>query len=410
MAVVRAFNGIRPAIGLAEFVAELPYDVVDSSEARKIAEGNEYSFFHISKAEIDMDPNINIYDSSVYAKGRDNFEKFLKKGIMVQDSEPRVYLYSQVMNGRMQTGLVCSVSIDDYIENRVKKHELTREDKEKDRTVHLNIVGANTGPVFLFYRADSTKLGFFKQGLSIEPEYDFTANDGVRHIIRVITDKKLIEDFEKSFEKDILYIADGHHRAASAARVCKERRETNPSFSGNEEFNFFLAVIFPHNELSIMAYNRVVSDLNGHTNESFLNTLRESFDVRESNSKVPESRGSFSMYLNKLWYTLTPTFEIKDDPIEGLDVQILQNNLLQPILGIENPRTDNRIQFIGGIRGTNELEQLVDSTKYVVAFSMHATSIEELMKAADADKIMPPKSTWFEPKLRSGLVVHSIED
>ena len=410
MAVVRAFNGIRPAIGLAEFVAELPYDVVDSAEARKIADGNEYSFFHISKAEIDMEPNVNIYDSSVYAKGRENFDKFLKKGIMVQDGEPRVYLYSQVMNGRMQTGLVCSVSIDDYIENRVKKHELTREDKEKDRTVHLNIVGANTGPVFLFYRANGSKLEFFKQGLSIEPEYDFTADDGVRHIIRVITDKKLIEDFEKSFEKDILYIADGHHRAASAAQVCKERREIYPSFSGNEEFNFFLAVIFPHNELSIMPYNRVVSDLNGHTNESFLDTLRKSFDVKESNIKVPESRGSFSMYLNKLWYTLTPTFEIKDDPIEGLDVQILQNNLLQPILGIDNPRTDNRIQFIGGIRGTNELEQLVDSTKYVVAFSMHATSIEELMEAADADKIMPPKSTWFEPKLRSGLVVHSIED
>ena len=410
MAVVRAFNGIRPAIGLAEFVAELPYDVVDSAEARKIADGNEYSFFHISKAEIDMEPNVNIYDSSVYAKGRENFDKFLEKGIMVQDSEPRVYLYSQVMNGRMQTGLVCSVSIDDYIENRVKKHELTREDKEKDRTVHLNIVGANTGPVFLFYREVGEKLGFFKRGLSIEPEYDFTANDGVRHIIRVITDKKLIEDFEKSFEKDILYIADGHHRAASAAQVCKERREIYPSFSGNEEFNFFLAVIFPHNELSIMPYNRVVSDLNGHTNESFLDTLRKSFDVKESNIKVPESRGSFSMYLNKLWYTLTPTFEIKDDPIEGLDVQILQNNLLQPILGIDNPRTDNRIQFIGGIRGTNELEQLVDSTKYVVAFSMHATSIEELMEAADADKMMPPKSTWFEPKLRSGLVVHSIED
>ena len=410
MAIIKAFKAIRPSRDLAEKVAELPYDVVDSEEARDIAVGNEHSFFHISKPEIDMEPGINIYDPTVYAAGRDNFRGFIEKGVMFQENEPRLYLYTQIMNGRSQTGLVAGVNIDDYIENRVKKHELTREDKEQDRTVHLDIVGANTGPVFLLYREDGSKRDLFREGMKLEPEYDFTAVDGVRHIVRVITDAALIRAFEEKFRDDILYIADGHHRAASAVRVGKNRREANPSYTGSEEFNYFLAVIFPHEELAIMAYNRAVKDLNGYDAGSFMERIGQSFTIKENAPKVPEKRGDVSMYMDGKWYTLTPSFPIPEDPINGLDVKILQDNLLDPVLGIKNPRTDNRIQFIGGIRGTAELEKLVNSGKHVVAFSMYPTSIEELMDVADADEIMPPKSTWFEPKLRSGLLVHSIED
>ncbi|MDR3237094.1 MAG: DUF1015 family protein [Spirochaetia bacterium] len=410
MALVKAFKGIRPVKELAARVAELPYDVVDSAEARKIAEGNEYSFFHVTKAEIDLPPETDPYDSAVYAAGRDNLRNFIKKGILVQDSEPLLYLYTQIMNGRAQTGLAAVVSIDDYIASRVKKHELTREDKEKDRTTHLDVSGANTGPVFLIYREDGSKRSLFERGAALAPEYDFTAADGIRHIVRVIRDRELIGAFENSFRNDILYIADGHHRAASAVRVGTARREAHPDFTGDEEFNFFLAVIFPDNELAIMPYNRVVKDIHGRDEKSFMNLLRKTFDVKEEGPKVPSKKGNISMYLKGKWYTLAPLFRIDaSDPIEGLDVKILQDNILQPVLGIDNPRIDNRIHFIGGIRGTDELEKLVDSGKYAVAFSMYPTSIDELMNAADADKIMPPKSTWFEPKLRDGLVIHSIE-
>ncbi len=410
MAVVKAFRGIRPAADLAEKVAELPYDVVDSAEAAKIAEGNPFSFFHVSKAEIDMAPGISIYDPSVYAAGRDNFKKYISDGVFAMDGEPLLYLYTQVMNGRAQTGLAACVSIDDYMENRIKKHELTREDKEKDRTVHLSIVGANTGPVFLLYKEDGKKKELFKKGMEIKPVYDFTAEDGIRHIFRVITDRNLIADFEKAFSDDILYIADGHHRAASAVRVGKERRAADPSYTGKEEFNFFLAVIFPHSELAILPYNRAVTDLFGNDEKTFMTKIGEKFTVKADGVKIPDCKGNVSMYLNKKWYTLTPAFKAADDPVNSLDVKVLQDHLLQPVLGINDPRKDERIKFIGGIRGTEELEKLVDSGKYAVAFSMYPTSIQELMNVADAGMIMPPKSTWFEPKLRSGLVVHSIEE
>jgi len=406
MAAISGFRGLRPKQELVTRVAELPYDVVSSEEARDIARGKEYSFFHVSKPEIDLPENVNIYDDSVYATGRKNFERFISKGILKQDEGPRLYLYTQVMSGRQQHGLVACVSIDDYLNGTVKKHELTREDKERDRTRHIETLSAQTGPVFLFYKEDRFKKVLFEEALRIEPVYDFTASDGIRHILRVIENINLIESFRKAFAKDILYIADGHHRAASGAKVGFKRREENPGHTDDEEYNWFLAVIFPHEQLQILANNKVVKDLNGLTKEAYLLKISKQFTVQESGVKVPAAIHQFSMYLDRQWYLLTPLFTITDDPIESLDVQILQNRLLDPILGIQDPRTDKRIDFIGGIRGTQELEKLVDSGDYQVAFSMYPTTIEQLISVADAGKIMPPKSTWFEPKLRSGLVVH----
>jgi uncharacterized protein (DUF1015 family) len=408
MTVIRAFNAVRPSRELASNVAELPYDVVDSDEARAMAGGNEYNFFHVTKPEIDLDPAMDLYDDRVYAKGRENFEEFLRKGILFREEESCLYLYSLTMDGRTQTGLVATVSVDDYLENRVKKHELTREDKEKDRTRHVDAVSADTGPVFLFYRENGSKRDFFHQAMRLDPEYDFTAVDGIHHTVRIIRDRKLISAIEESFKADILYIADGHHRAASAARVCRDRRSANPGFTGKEDYNFFLAVIFPHEELKIMAYNRAVKDLNGNDERTFMERLAKSFDAEPGTVKVPAAKGQVSMYMKGKWYTLKPKFPIPSDPIMSLDVNLLQDKVLHPILGIGDPRKDNRIQFIGGIRGTAELERLVDSGKHAVAFSMYPTSIEELMAVADVDGIMPPKSTWFEPKLRDGLLVHRI--
>jgi uncharacterized protein (DUF1015 family) len=406
MAVIREFKGLRPKKELVTRVAELPYDVVSSEEARAIAGGNPYSFFHISKPEIDLPDTVNLYDDIVYATGKKNFDSFISQGILQQDEKPRLYLYTQVMHGRQQHGLVACVSIDDYFSGTVKKHELTREDKERDRTRHIETLNAQTGPVFLFYKEDRFKKVIYEEALRIEPVYDFTASDGIRHILRVIENANLIESFRKAFAGDVLYIADGHHRAASGAKVGAARRKANPQHTGSEEYNFFLAVIFPHDQLQILAYNKVVKDLNGLAKEACLKKIAERFVVQQSGVKVPAAIHQFSMYLDRQWYLLTPLFAIPDDPIESLDVQILQNRLLDPILGIQDPRTDKRIDFIGGIRGTQELEKLVDAGDYQVAFSMYPTTIEQLISVADAGKIMPPKSTWFEPKLRSGLVVH----
>ena len=406
MAQVREFKGIRPEKDLAEKVAELPYDVVNSQEARAIAAGNEFSFFHISKPEIDLDEQINPYDETVYRKGKENLERFIQKGVLAQDSRPCLYLYTQIMNGRAQTGLVACVNIDDYLNNRVKKHELTRADKEQDRTTHLDILNANTGPVFLLYHEDGKKESLFKKALEITPEYDFTAQDGISHILRVIDDPELIRSFEESFKNDILYIADGHHRAASAVRVGQLRRKANPSYSGDEEFNWFLAVIFPHNQLKILPYNRVIRDLNGMNQDEFIKAIEKKYMVTASGLKEPDRLHSFSFYCGKQWYTLVPKFNIPDDPIEGLDVKILQNTVLDPLLGIKDPRTDKRIDFIGGIRGTGELERLVDSGGFIAAFSLYPTTVEQLINVSESNGIMPPKSTWFEPKLRSGMVVH----
>jgi uncharacterized protein (DUF1015 family) len=406
MAIIREFKGLRPKQELAPKVAELPYDVVNAEEAAAIAAGNQYSFFRISRAEIDIPGCKDNYSPEVYRKGKENLEKFTADGIMIQDSSPCLYLYTQIMNGRSQTGLVSCVSIDDYINNRIKKHELTREDKETDRSTHLDILSANTGPVFLMFREDGSAKDIFARAAAIKPVNEFTAVDGITHIFRVIDDPAMIAEFKKVLADNIFYIADGHHRAASAVRVGLARRDKNPGYSGEEEFNFFLAVVFPHDQLKILPYNRAVKDLNGKSPQQFMEALKEKFSVDESAIKSPENLHTVSMYIDKKWYLLKPKFPISKDPIDSLDVKILQDNLLSPILGIHNPRTDKRIDFIGGIRGTAELEKIVDSGKFAVAFSMYPTTLEQLMDVSDAGSIMPPKSTWFEPKLRSGLVLH----
>ncbi len=408
MAAIREFKGLRPGRGLADKLAELPYDVVSSDEAREIARGNQYSFFHISKPEIDLPDTVYPYDAIVYETGRNNFNSFIRQGFLQIEDRPKLYLYSQIMQGRQQNGLVACVSIDDYLNKKVKKHELTREDKEKDRTRHIEVLNAQTGPVFLFYKEDDTRRKLYEQALKLEPAYNFTASDGIQHILRVIDSADLIKAFKKGFADDSLYIADGHHRAASAVRVGLNRRKENPSYTGSEEYNYFLAVIFPHDQLQILAYNKVVKDLNGRSKDAYLAEIGKRFSAAKTGLKVPESIHQFCMYLDGEWYTLTPQCAITDDPIKSLDVQILQDMLLEPVLGIKDPRTDKRIDFIGGSRGTQELEKLVNAGGYQVAFSMYPTTIEQLMRVADSNNIMPPKSTWFEPKLRSGLVVHGL--
>lgn len=408
MAHIKAFQGVRPRPDIVEKVAALPYDVISSEEAKIAAAGNPYSFYHISKPEIDLPSDIDPYSPAVYEKGKEALHVFIKEGILRKDPRENLYLYTQIMDGRSQTGLVACVNIDDYLNGTVKKHELTREDKELDRTRHLDIVNANTGPVFLMYHEDGSKRELLQKTLSIAPIYDFTAADGIRHIVRIIDDATVQKQLIDAFSNDILYIADGHHRAASAVRVGMNRRKELPSYTGNEEFNWFLAVIFPHDQLMIMPYNRVVKDLNGMSSADFMQRLQTAYSITPSGKKMPDQIHQISLYLDHQWYLLTPTFTIPDDPINNLDVKIVQDTILDTLLGITNPRSDKRIDFIGGIRGTGELERLVDSGEYAVAFSLYPTTVQQLMKVSDADQIMPPKSTWFEPKLRSGLLLHQL--
>ncbi len=409
MAKIRAFSAVRPVKELADKIAELPYDVVSLPEVIGIAGGNPYNFYHVTRSEMDLAPGTDPYSPEVYKKARETFEMFISKGYMIEEKKPIFYLYSQVMDGRMQTGVVACADVDDYLRETIKKHELTREEKELDRTRHIDITKANTGPVFLIYRDTDQKRKLIEKAMKAEPVYDFTAVDGIRHIVRLIEDRQLIEEIEKSFTDDELYIADGHHRAASAVRVCKMRREANPGYTGKEEFNGFLAVIFPHTQLKILAYNRVVKDLNGMSDGEFMKKLSQEFTVEKSGVKVPVRVNTFSMYFRGEWYTVKPEFEISKDPIESLDVTIIQKKVLAPLLGINDPRKDKRIDFVGGIRGTAELEKIVNSGEFAVAFSMYPTEIEQLMNVSDAGMIMPPKSTWFEPKLRDGLLVHVLE-
>lgn len=408
MADIRAFRGIRPRRDIAEKVAELPYDVVNSDEAREVTKGNPYSFYHITKPEIDLPRNIDPYHEDVYRAGKENLERFMKEGLLFQDEKPCLYLYTQVMDGRSQTGLMACVSIDDYIADRVKKHELTRKDKEEDRTRHLDILNNNTGLVFLIFKEDGSKKELFARAALREPEYDILAVDGIRHILRLIDDNTLIDGFVRAMKNDIFYIADGHHRAASAVNVGLARRKKNPSYTGEEEFNRFLAVIFPHDQLRILPYNRTVKDLNGLTEDAFIARLEKDFTVAKTGMKNPENTHSLCMYLSGRWHTLVPRFAIPTDPIDGLDVKIIQDRILGPVLGIKDPRTDKRVDFIGGIRGTAELEKLVNSGVCRVAFSMYPTTVEQLINVSDTGNIMPPKSTWFEPKLRDGLVTHDL--
>ena len=408
MSVVRAFKGIRPVKELASKIAALPYDVMNSEEAREMVKGNPYSFLHVDRAEIDLDPSIDVHDKRVYEKARENLDRMIKDKEYIQDEKPCLYIYRQIMNGRAQTGLVFCASIDEYINNDIKKHEFTRADKEQDRINHVDYCNANTGPIFLTYKEDDVASEVIKAWCKREPVYNFESEDGITHIVWVIVNE-IIELF-----KDVknLYIADGHHRCASAAKVGLMRREQNPNYTGDEEFNYFLAVAFPDNDLMVMDYNRVVKDLNGLSVDEFLKKTSEKFIISESpnNEAVkPSKKHTFGMFLEDKWYLL----EAKDgifnekDPIDALDVAILQNNMLTPILGIQDVRTSDRIDFIGGIRGLKELERRVHKDMKI-AFSMYPTEVSDIMKVADIGEVMPPKSTWFEPKLRSGLFIHKL--
>lgn len=414
MATVKAFKAIRPTAELADKVAALPYDVMDSDEAREMVKGNPYSFLHVDKAEIDLDPSIDHYDRKVYEKARSNMRGMIKDGILQQDEKSCLYIYKQVMDGRSQVGLVGCTSIDEYMDNIIKKHEFTRADKEQDRINHVDYLNANTGPIFLTYRASETINKLVDSWMTgHKPVYDFVSEDGIGHTVWVIEDEAVIKKLETQFEAiDFLYIADGHHRSASAVKVGIRRRDEFPGYSEDAEFNFFLSVLFPDEQLYIMDYNRVVKDLNGNSQEEFINKLKEKFSVEAYNEGKPfkpVDRHTFGMYLEGKWYKLSAKEGSYDesDPVDRLDVSIMQNNLLNPILGIQDPRTDKRIDFVGGIRGLKELEKRVDSGMKV-AFSMCPTTIDDLMSIADAGKVMPPKSTWFEPKLRSGLFIHEL--
>ncbi|MBP1744921.1 MAG: hypothetical protein H6Q58_1899 [Firmicutes bacterium] len=414
MAILRPFKAIRPKEEYAYKIAALPYDVMDSEEARIMAQDNPYSFLHVDKAEIDLDENVNIYDKKVYAKARENLDKLVEEGAMVQDERPNLFIYRLIMNGRAQTGIVGCTSIDDYMNDIIKKHEHTRADKEADRINHVDTCDAHTGPIFMTYRYNDKIDAIVKRWTKNEPVYNFVAEDGVEHIVWTIDDDNAIEKVRTIFGGiESLYIADGHHRAASAVKVGLKRREQNPNYTGEEEFNYFLAVAFPDRDLEIMDYNRVVFDVNRLTKEEYIELVKENFEMKiheENQAYKPEDRHTYGMYYEGVWYKLRAkqgTFN-HNDPVDRLDVSILQNNLLKPVLGIEDPRTDKRIDFVGGIRGVRELERRIHKNREGVAFSVHPTTIKDLMAIADAKKVMPPKSTWFEPKLRSGLFIHPL--
>jgi uncharacterized protein (DUF1015 family) len=412
MARIEPFQGLRPRKDLAEKIAAPPYDVLNSEEARELAKGNPYSFLHVGKPEIDLPDGTDLYSDEVYAKAKENFTRFIREGALLQDKKKCFYVYKQVWGEHVQIGLVAGASCQDYQDDVIKKHELTREDKERDRQRHIETLNAQTGPVFLTYRRTQAIDKLIAKAMEKEPENDISTYDGVRHIFYVVDDEKLISGLQEEFRKlAVLYVADGHHRSAAATKIKAKRQEANPRHTGDEEYNFFLAVIFPDNQMKILPYNRVVKDLNGMARAEFLARVSERFTCEESREKVPARPQEFSMYLEGKWYRLAAkpgTFD-KDDAIASLDVSILQNNLLDPLLGIKNPRTDKRIDFVGGIRGTGELEKKVDSGKFAAAFSFRATTIEQLFAVADAGKIMPPKSTWFEPKLKDGLVSHLLD-
>lgn len=410
MALIKPFECVRPNEKDAARVAALPYDVYNRQEAVCEVKREPLSFLKIDRAETQFDDSTDTYAPEVYAKAKELFEEALADKTFITDTDKTYYIYALTMDKRTQTGIVACASIDDYLNNVIKKHENTRADKEVDRITHVDTLSAQTGPIFLAYRADSVINDAVKKTKENKALYDFISPDGIRHQVWKMTDITLVENVRKAFEGiDSVYIADGHHRAASAVKVGLKRRQENPGYTGNEEFNYFLSVLFPDEELMILPYNRVVKDLNGYTQEEFLNKIKEKFDIAESDKQVsPDKKGTFGMYLGGKWYKLTAHKDImSDDPIDGLDVAVLQDNLLAPVLGIGDPKTDKRIDFVGGIRGLSELEKRCRED-CVVAFSMYATSIAELFAVADAGKLMPPKSTWFEPKLRSGLFIHRI--
>ncbi len=412
MAVIKAFECIRPDEKVADRVAALPYDVYNREEALKEVEREPLSFLAIDRAETQFDSSVDTYADCVYDKARELLDSRIADGTFITDTDKAYYVYELTMNGRTQTGIAACASIDDYNNNIIKKHENTRADKEQDRINHVDRCSAQTGPIFLAYRADEVIRNEVAKAKETKPLYSFTSPDGIRHQVYKISNAQSVENIEKAFAGiDDIYIADGHHRAASAVKVGLKRREEHPDYTGEEEFNYFLSVLFPDEELMIMPYNRVVKDLNGYSKEEFIKKIEEKFEIEESAAAVePAYKAKFGMYLDEKWYKLKAKKDIlSDDPVDGLDVAILQNNLLEPVLGIHDPKTDKRIDFVGGIRGLLELEKRCH-TDCVLAFSMYPTSIAELFAVADAGRLMPPKSTWFEPKLRSGLFIHKIEE
>ncbi len=413
MSLIRPFAGLRPAPNRAADVVAPPYDVLSSEEARARAAGKPWSFLHISKAEIDLPPATDPYSPAVYAKARENFDRLLKEGVLARDGEPYYYFYRLVMGSHTQVGVVAAASVAAYESGRIRRHEFTRPDKEDDRVRQIDALNAQTGPVFLTYR-HSEKIDAMAEIVTRgKPDVDVTADDGVRHTLWAARDRKLIKALTEAFEAlDKLYVADGHHRSAAATRVAHARQAANPKHTGEEAYNYFLAVIFPDNQMQILDYNRVVRDLNGLAPEAFLKKLGEAFGVQpEAGAVKPAKASEFGMYLKGQWYRLAikPERIPANDPVKRLDVSLLQDHLLAPVLGIGDPRRDKRIDFVGGIRGLKELERRVDSGEMAVAFSMFPTSIHDMMAVADINEVMPPKSTWFEPKLADGLVSHVLD-
>lgn len=423
MADIRPFNACRPAHGLEAEIAALPYDVFSRAEAREYVAAHPGSFLSIDRAETTLPQDVDIYDGRVYARAAELLHAWIREGRFVQDQAPCYYVYAQTMGNRTQTGIVACASIDDYNKGIIKKHENTRAEKEKDRICHVDACSAQTGPIFLCFHRDDTIYAIMKKAAAGTPVCDFVSEGDIRNRVWIISDADDCAAIRNAFaDINSIYIADGHHRCASAVRVGELRRKQNPGYTGQEEFNFFLSVLFPDNELDIMDYNRVVHDLNGHTPASFMTEVGRVCEIEESFSTlsdekassantalpVPSAKGEIGMYLDGKWYLLRIRSEYRsEDPVSGLDVSILQDRILSPVLGIEDPKTDTRIEFVGGIRGTKELEEKADSFGGV-SFLMHPTSIGELFAVADAGRLMPPKSTWFEPKLLSGLFIHLI--
>src|SRR5574344_454893 len=416
MAIVKPFRGLRPPKSIVKQLASRPYDVLNSEEARQEAAGNPYSLLRVTKAEIDLPKGTDEHSQQVYDKVVENFNLFKKEGYLVKDTEEKFYIYAQTMDGRTQYGIVGCAYVDDYLNNHIKKHELTRKDKEEDRMIHVRITNANVEPVFFSYPANKEIDAIVDNIVkNQEAEYDFVSDDGFGHHFWVINDARTNQRIAEIFKNDIpyLYVADGHHRTAAAALVGSEKRRNNPNHTGNEEYNYFMAVIFPDNQLKIIDYNRVVKDLNGHSKDEFVKLLSKNFEVQKMGADIykPAQLHEFSMYMDGNWYKMTAkngTYN-DNDPIGVLDVTILSNLVLDKLLGIADLRTSKRIDFVGGIRGLGELNRRVENGEMEVAFALYPVSMQQLINIADSGNIMPPKTTWFEPKLRSGLVIHELE-
>ena len=418
MKLIKPFCGLRPKREFASLVASHPYDVINRVEAIEIAKDNPYSFLHINKPEIDVDLSIDAFDDRVYTKGSENLNRFISEGILQQDSEDKFYVYQQIMGSHSQIGIVAVASLDAYEQDLIKKHEFTRPDKEEDRVNHMDALGAQVGPVFLTYKSEEEVNKLIEKVVATKPEYDFEADDETRHTFWVIEDANIADDIESAFDNvECLYVADGHHRSAAASRVKHLYQERNATHDGTESYNHFLAVLFPHDQMQILDYNRILKDLNGLSAKEFISELEENFDVNKVDNHQdakPVQEREFAIYCGNTWYKLTANSALINsidtyDPVKNLDVTIMQEKILSPLLNINDQRIDKRIDFVGGIRGLPELEKRVDTREWEGAIALYATSIESLMAIADANEVMPPKTTWFEPKLKSGLVVHILD-